>query len=85
MKEHLETFLKEAQSLNPDPMHVKEVCFLCVQCMEVSPRFNLLEMEQFLNVSILGVTKIQSKTIIQISVLRNKLLTRQHMFRRGFF
>ena len=85
MKEHLETFLKEAQSLNPDPMHVKEVCFLCVQCMEVSPRFNLLEMEQFLNVSILGVTKIQSKTFIQISVLRNKLLTRQHMFRRGFF
>ena len=85
MKEHLETFLKEAQSLNPDPMHVKEVCFLCVQCMEVSPRFNHLEMEQFLNVSILGVTKIQSKTFIQISVLRNKLLTRQHMFRRGFF
>ena len=57
----METFLKEAQSLNPDPMHVKEVCFLCVQCMEVSPRFNHLEMEQFLNVSILGVTKIQSK------------------------
>ena len=43
VKERLEAFLKEAQSLKPDPQHVKEVCFLCVQCMEVSVRFNHLE------------------------------------------
>ena len=36
VKEHLEMFLKEAQALNPEPRHIKEVCFLYVQCMEVS-------------------------------------------------
>ena len=38
MKEHLEIFLQEAQALNPEPQHIKEVCFLYVQCMEVSVR-----------------------------------------------
>ena len=47
VKEHLEAFLKEAQSLKPDSQHVKEVCFLCVQCMEVSARFHHFEREQF--------------------------------------
>jgi len=32
----LEVFLQEAQGLNPEPQHIKEVCFLYVQCMEVS-------------------------------------------------
>ena len=36
VQEHLEIFLKEAQGLNPEPQHIKEVCFLYVQCMEVS-------------------------------------------------
>ena len=36
VKEHLEIFLQEAQALNPEPQHIKEVCFLYVQCMEVS-------------------------------------------------
>ena len=35
VKEHLDVFLRGAQSLNPEPQHIKEVCFLCVQCMEV--------------------------------------------------
>ena len=38
VKEHLEVFLQEAQALNPEPQHIKEVCFLYVQCMEVSVR-----------------------------------------------
>ena len=36
MKAHLEIFLQEAQALNPEPQHIKEVCFLYVQCIEVS-------------------------------------------------
>ncbi|XP_022800358.1 E3 ubiquitin-protein ligase rnf213-alpha-like [Stylophora pistillata] len=34
VKEHLGAFLQGAQNLKPEPSHVKEVCFLCVQCME---------------------------------------------------
>ena len=36
VKDHLEVFLEEAQRLTPEPQHIKEVCFLCIQCMEVS-------------------------------------------------
>ena len=35
VREHLEVFFHGAQNLKPEPSHVKEVCFLCVQCMEV--------------------------------------------------
>ena len=35
VKEHLGVFLRGARNLIPEPSHVKEVCFLCVQCMEV--------------------------------------------------
>ena len=35
VKEHLGVFLRGARNLKPEPSHVKEVCFLCVQCMEV--------------------------------------------------
>ena len=38
VKEHLGVFLQGAQNLKPEPSHVKEVCFLCVQCMEVRKR-----------------------------------------------
>ena len=62
VKEHLEVFLKEAQSLKPDAQHVKEVCFLCVQCMEVSACFQHLRGSSFLTLSIIIVAKIQSKT-----------------------
>ncbi|XP_022796393.1 E3 ubiquitin-protein ligase rnf213-alpha-like isoform X3 [Stylophora pistillata] len=34
VKEHLGVFLQGARNLKPEPSHVKEVCFLCVQCME---------------------------------------------------
>ncbi|XP_068735057.1 LOW QUALITY PROTEIN: E3 ubiquitin-protein ligase rnf213-alpha-like [Montipora capricornis] len=34
VKEHLDVFLQGAQSLQPESQHIKEVCFLCVQCME---------------------------------------------------
>ncbi|KAJ7339392.1 hypothetical protein OS493_005787 [Desmophyllum pertusum] len=34
VEEHLEDFLREAQRLRPETQHIKEVCFLCVQCME---------------------------------------------------
>ncbi|XP_068731195.1 E3 ubiquitin-protein ligase rnf213-alpha-like [Montipora capricornis] len=34
VKEHLDVFLQEAQNLQPEPQHIIEVCFLCVQCME---------------------------------------------------
>ena len=36
MKDYLDVFLREAQSLQRDPRHIREVCFLCIQCMEVS-------------------------------------------------
>ena len=35
VKDHLGDFLHGARNLKPEPSHVKEVCFLCVQCMEV--------------------------------------------------
>ena len=35
VKEHLGVFLQGAQNLKPEPSHVKEVCFLYVQCREV--------------------------------------------------
>ena len=38
VKEHLGVFMQGAQNLKPEPSHVKEVCFLCVQCMEVRKR-----------------------------------------------
>nr|XP_058970756.1 E3 ubiquitin-protein ligase rnf213-alpha-like [Pocillopora verrucosa] len=34
VKDHLGDFLHGARNLKPEPSHVKEVCFLCVQCME---------------------------------------------------
>ena len=36
MKNYLDVFLKEAQSLQRNLWHIKEVCFLCIQCIEVS-------------------------------------------------
>ncbi|KAJ7339378.1 hypothetical protein OS493_005772 [Desmophyllum pertusum] len=34
VEQHLEVFLREAQRLRPEPEHIKEVCFLWVQCIE---------------------------------------------------
>ena len=36
MKNYLDVFLREAQRLQRNPQHIKEVCFLCIQCIEVS-------------------------------------------------
>ena len=84
MKERLEAFLKEAQSLKPDPQHVKEVCFLCVQCMEVSVRFNHLERGAILLTPFYlncgqnaKKKKIQKNPILFFKMLRKKQITRQ--------
>ena len=41
MKDYLDVFLREAQRLQRNPRDIKEVCFLCIQCIEVSiPDYN---------------------------------------------
>ena len=35
MKDYLDVFLREAQRLQRNPRDIKEVCFLCIQCIEV--------------------------------------------------
>jgi len=34
VRDYLDVFLREAQSLQRYPRHIREVCFLCIQCME---------------------------------------------------
>ena len=41
VKDYLDVFLREAQRLQQNPRDIKEVCFLCIQCMEVRiPDYN---------------------------------------------
>ena len=35
VKDDLDVFLREAQRLQRNPRDIKEVCFLCIQCIEV--------------------------------------------------
>ena len=35
MKDYLDVVLREAQRLQRNPRDIKEVCFLCIQCIEV--------------------------------------------------
>ena len=35
VKDYLDFFLREAQRLQQNPRDIKEVCFLCIQCIEV--------------------------------------------------
>ena len=41
VKDYLDVFLREAQLLQRNPRDIKEVCFLCIQCIEVRiPNYN---------------------------------------------
>ena len=41
VKDYLDVFLRKAQRLQRNPRDIKEVCFLCIQCIEVRiPDYN---------------------------------------------
>ncbi|XP_068759451.1 E3 ubiquitin-protein ligase rnf213-alpha-like isoform X4 [Montipora capricornis] len=71
VKNYLDVFLREAQSLQRNPQHIKEVCFLCVQCIEdnLISRYQAKSPDTKLTVQLKQATKICNEVSVTLEAV----------------